>query len=170
MATVEVTLTDGSTRTGIPSLVSSNTAVATVSGTLVNALSPGTSIITATYASATSLFTVFVLSTQASIVSMSLFYTSNTLSGQRGTTSTGSLSVSFNDGTFFSNVISLFSPQFTSIVSFSSSDPDSVSVTAAGVASLVNNSWRLAVLTVSFLTYYNLILILVMYPPYIYQL
>ena len=146
LATVVVTLTDGSTRSGTPVLTSGNTAVAVVSGTTVNALSRGTSVITAAYASATGMFTAWVNSTAVTVTSMTLSYPSSTLSGQTGATLAGSLQVTFNDGTMFTNAISSFSP-LSALVGFNSSDPAFVTVSASGLAGLVNNSWRFATLT-----------------------
>jgi len=117
-----------------------------VSGTTVNALSAGTSTITATYATASGAFSAFVSAATATVSSMSLSYGGNTLTGQTGATSAGSLFVAFSDGTSFANAISAFSPLFA-LVGFNSSDTAFVTVSATGVASLVNNSWRFAVLT-----------------------
>ena len=147
LSTVTVTLTDGSTRTGTPSLSSGNTAVATVSGTTVTALTSGNSVITATYATASGNFTAYVSAAGVSVTAMSLTYASSTLTGQTGTTSAGTLSVTFSDGTSFPNVIA--SPPFplSTLIGFNSSDPAFVTVSPSGVAGLVNNSWRFAVLT-----------------------
>ena len=145
LSTVLVTLTDGSTRSGTPLLASSNQVVAVVSGTSVTALAQGTSVITASYATATGLFTAYVSGSTASVTAMSLFYGSSTLSGQTGSSSAGTLSVSFSDGTSFTNAITQFSP-LSALVSFNSSDPNFITVSAAGVAALINNSWHWAVL------------------------
>jgi hypothetical protein len=146
LATVQVTLTDSSTRTGTPVLVSGNVAVATVSGTSVTALSPGSAAITATYATATGIFTAYVSAAATSITSVTLSYGANTLSGQTGASSAGSVAVSFADGTSFANAVASFSP-LSALLGFNSSDPTFVAVSAFGVASLVNNSWAFAVLT-----------------------
>jgi hypothetical protein len=146
LTTVSVRLTDGSTRSGTPALVSSNTAVATVTGTTVNSLSAGISTITATYATATGLFIAYVNASGVGITAMTLTYGSSTLSGQTGATSAGAVSVTFSDGTNFANAVTSFSP-LTALLGFNSSDPLFVTVSATGVASLVNNSWRLATLT-----------------------
>jgi hypothetical protein len=147
ITSVLVTLTDGRTRSGTPALASSNTAVATVSGTTVTSLSAGISTITATYASATGLFIAYVNATGVGITAMSLTYGSSTLSGQTGVaTLAGSVSVTFSDGTNFANAVASFSP-LTTLLAFNSSDPRFVTVSSTGVASLVNNSWKLATLT-----------------------
>jgi hypothetical protein len=146
LSAVTVTLTDGSTRSGTPSLASSNTAVATVSGTTVTSVSPGVSTITATYATATGLFTAFVNATSVSITAITLSFGSSTLSGGLGATSAGSVAVSFSDGTSISNAVVFFSP-LSALLGFNSSDPSFVTVSALGVAGLVNNSWRFATLT-----------------------
>ena len=146
LASVVVTLTDGSTRSGTPSLSSANTSVAIVSNNTVIAIAPGASIITATYATATGTFTAYVSGSAFAITSISLSYGSSTLSGQTGSAMSGSVSVQFSDGTSFANAITQFTP-LSSLLGFNSSDVDSLVVSAAGVASLVNNSWQTASLT-----------------------
>jgi hypothetical protein len=146
LATVSVTLTDGSTRPGSPALTSSNTAVATITGTTVNSLSAGISVISATFATASGFFIAYVNATGVDITAMSLTYSSATLSGPTGATSAGSVSVTFSDGTGFANAVASFSP-LSALLGFNSSDPLFVSVSSTGVASLVNNSWQLATLT-----------------------
>ena len=146
LSSVTVTLTDGSTRSGTPSLTSSNTAVATVSGTTVTPVASGSSTITATYASATGTFTAYVSSTSVSVTSIALSYGSSTLSGQTGATMSGSAAVSFSDGTSFSNAIGSFSP-ISTLLGFNSSDTSSITISSSGVVSLVNNSWLFSTLT-----------------------
>jgi hypothetical protein len=141
-----VTLTDGSTRSGTPFLTSSNTVVATVSGTTVTPVSPGVSTITATYATATGIFIAYVNATGVGITAITLNYGSATLSGQTGATSAGSVSVTFSDGTGFANAVASFSP-LSALLGFNSSDPLFINVSSTGVASLVNNSWQVASLT-----------------------
>ena len=144
--TVLVTLTDGSTAIGTPSLLSSNMTVAKVSGTTIVALSEGVSTIIASYASASGYFTAIVRSTPVSISAISLSYSSSTLSGPKGATAAASVSVSLSDGTSFIDAVS--SLAFLSIlIGFSSSDPDSVSISSSGTAYLVNNSWQYATLS-----------------------
>ena len=117
-----------------------------MSGVTVFAVSPGISVITATYASALGFFNVFVNASSARITSISLSYGSSTLSGQTGATTSGSVAVSFSDGTSFANAVTSFSP-LSSLLGFNSSDASFVTVSASGVAQLVNNSWRFATLT-----------------------
>ncbi len=144
--TVSVTLTDGSTRLGPPVLASSDTTVAFINGMTVVALSQGTSTITAVYANATGLFIAYVVDNTVDVSAITLGYSSNTIAGQTGSTVAGSVSVSFTDGTSFSDAVASFSP-LSSLIGFSSSDPDFVAVSSSGVASLINNSWQLSTLT-----------------------
>ena len=146
LSVVIVTLTDGSTRTGTPALMSSNAAVATVNGTTVNALTQGISTITATYATAVGSFTAWINSATTSITSITLSFPSSTLSGQTGTSAAAAVAVSFSDGTFFLNAVTSFSP-LSALLSFSSSDPTAVTFTASAVATLIHNSWQFATLT-----------------------
>ena len=146
LASVAVTLTDGSTRSGTPSLSSATLSVAIVSGTTVIALAPGITVITATYATATGTFTAYVTGSSVTITSMSLSYASFTLSGQTGSSAAGSLAVYFSDGTSFVNAIAQFSP-LSALVGFNCSDVSSLTVSSSGVVSLINNSWQWATLT-----------------------
>ena len=146
LSTVTATLTDGSTRSGTPFLSSNNTAVATISGTTITALSPGAAIITAVFATAVGTFSAYVNATGVSVLSVSLTYASATLAGQTGSISAGSVGVIFSDGTSFANAVVSFSP-LAALIGFSSSDPAFITISSSGVASLVNNSWRPATLT-----------------------
>ena len=143
---VLVTLTDGTTRSGSPSLSSANTSVATVSGTTVTAVAPGTSVITATYATATGTYIAYVTGSTVDIASMSLSYDSSTLSGHIGSSMAGSLSVHFSDETSFGNVITQCVPLLP-LIEFNSSDYSALTMSATGVAGLVNNSWQWAILS-----------------------
>ena len=146
LSTVTVTLTDGSTQSGTPSLSSNNTLVATVFGTSVTPVTPGVASIIASFASAVGLFNVYVNSSSVSIATISLSFSSSTLSGQMGTSSAGSVAVFFSDGTFFANAVTSFSP-LASLLGFRSSDPASISISSTGVVALVNNSWQQVILS-----------------------
>ena len=110
LATVRVTLTDGTTRLGTPTLSSANVTVAAVSGTTVTPVSGGTATIVATYAAASGTFAAYVSASSVSVTSIALSYSSSTLSGLTGASSAGSVAVSFSDGTSFANAVASFSP------------------------------------------------------------
>ena len=146
LSTVLVTLTDGSTRSGTPSLASNDTSVASVSGTTVIAHSEGVSSILATYATSSGTFLAYVTNSTVSVTSIALSYSSSTLSGQAGATIAGVVAITFSDSTTLDNAVNLFSP-ISSLVGFNSSDSEFITVSPSGVASLVNNSWQFETLT-----------------------
>lgn len=147
LSLVTVTLTDQTTLSGTPSLASSAPTVATISGTMVNAMSAGTATLTASYAGATSSSTVYVSSAAVNITALTLSYVSPTLSGQVGVGAGATVAMSFSDGTAYSNATSQFTA-FSSLVNFTSNDTAYVSVnSSSGLISLADNSWRYASIT-----------------------
>jgi hypothetical protein len=145
------TLTDGSTATVTSgaAFTTSAAGVASVSGTTVTGVAAGSATLSATFMTAAGSTTLAVADEKAFINAVSLGYSSATLSGAVGATAAGSVAVAFSDGTSYSDAVSQYGARgaLSGLFTFSSDDAARVTVSAAGVASLVGNSYRPAVLS-----------------------
>lgn len=149
LANVTVTLTDGTTATGTPTLSSNNTGVATTSTTFVNPVAVGNAGITAQYAGASGVFVAYVSSSSVNMSSVALSYPNSTLFGQVGMGAGAGVAITFTDGTQYTNATSQFSG-FTSLINFTANDTSYVSVNAtSGVTRLLANSYLQGAVTAS---------------------
>ena len=143
------TLTDGSTATVTSgaSFTTSAAGVASVSSTTVTGVAAGSATLSATFMTAAGSTTLDVADEKTYITAVSLGYSSATLSGAVGATAAGSVAVAFSDGTSYSDAVSQYRGALSGLFTFSSDDAARVTISAAGVASLVGNSYRPAVLS-----------------------
>ena len=136
-------LSDGTFRSSGSSFVSSNTAVATIAGDQVIGVSSGITNVTARYLAASSAPLSITVSSSSSVtitgLSLSSGLSSDTLTGQIGTTSTLSVSATFSDGSQISKIETYAWIPLTSLVVFASSDVTAITVSTSGVMTLISN-------------------------------
>lgn len=141
------TLSDGSVTdvTSASTFTSSAPSVLNVSSSQLWGVAAGTASVVGTFSGVASAGTTFAVSnTPAAITALAVTLAAGTtFSGQSGATSALAVAVTFNDGTQFTDAVSgasnaWVSPQ--SLLSFASSNPGVVGVSAAGVATLYANA------------------------------
>ena len=138
-------LTDGTLPlvTGATTFASSSPGLATVVGTLVTGVAPGTVVVTASFSTAYGSMSLVVSSSSVFVTASSFGYASSTLSGPAGATMAPSLNLTFSDGTELPNAQVAYSQRdsISNLVTFSSSNTAHITVNGSGVVALVANSY-----------------------------
>jgi hypothetical protein len=133
--------------TASTSFTTATSAFATLSGTTVTGKSAGTAVINGSYSGFTTSVSVPVVSTGASVSSITLTYSLAYLAAKAGGTMSATVPVQFSDGTSYTNAITQFPGNLSTFLSFAVDDTARLTVSSAGVLTLVNNSYTSQVVT-----------------------